>query len=50
MVMPRVRCRRAVVERFGAGEHLEQSGFPCAIGAHQGGALIGRDEPVGILE
>ncbi len=40
----------AVVERFGAGEHLEQGRFPGTVGAHQGGALIGRNEPVGILE
>ena len=40
----------AVVERFDAGEHLQQGGFAGAVGAHQGGPLIGRNEPVGILE
>ena len=40
----------AVVECFRAGKHLEQGRFARAVGAHKGGPLIGRDEPVGILE
>ena len=40
----------SVVERFRAGEHFEQGGFAGAVGPNQGGALIGRNEPVGILE
>ncbi len=40
----------AVIERFGTGENLEQGRLAGAVGAHQGGALIGRNEPVGILK
>src|SRR3984885_3258661 len=39
-----------VVERFRAREDLEQGRLAGAVSAHQGGALIGRNEPVGVLE
>jgi hypothetical protein len=40
----------AGIEAFDAGEHLEQRRFPGAIGAHQAGALVGRDQPIDTFE
>ena len=40
----------AGVEAFDAGEHLEQGRFAGAVGAHDAGALVGRDQPVDVFE
>ena len=40
----------AVVEGFDAGEDLEQGGFAGAVAADEAGALVGRDEPVGVFK
>jgi hypothetical protein len=41
---------RAVIERFDAGDDLEQGGFARAVAADQAGALVWRDEPIGVFE
>ena len=38
--------RRAVVERFLAGEDLHQRGFAGAVGAHQRGLFVFANQPV----
>jgi hypothetical protein len=40
----------AVVEGLEAGEDLEQSGFAGAVAADEAGALVRRDEPVGVFK
>ena len=40
----------AVVEGFDAGEDFEQGGFAGAVAADEAGALVRRDEPVGVFE
>ena len=40
----------AVVEGFDAGEDFEQGGFAGAVAADQAGALVRRDQPVGVFE
>ncbi len=40
----------SVVEGFDAGKDLEQGGFAGAVAADEAGALIRRDEPVGVFE
>ena len=40
----------AGIEAFNAGQHLEQRRFPGAVGAHQSGPLVGRDQPIDIFE
>src|ERR1700755_2416091 len=39
-----------VVEGFDAGEDFEQGGFAGAVAADEAGALVRRDEPVGVFE
>lgn len=41
---------RAVVERVEPGENLHERGLAGAVGADEGGALVGRDEPVGVFK
>src|SRR5207245_1259636 len=40
----------SVVEGLDAGEDLEKSGLTGAVAADEAGALVRRDEPVGIFE
>ena len=40
----------AVVEGFEAGEDFEQRGFAGAVAADETGALVRRDEPVGVFK
>ena len=40
----------AGIEAFDAGQHLEQRRFAGAVGADDAGALVGRDQPVGIFK
>jgi hypothetical protein len=40
----------AVVERLDAGEDFEERGFAGAVSADEAGALVGRDEPVDVVE
>ena len=40
----------AVVEGFDAAEDFEQGGFAGAVAADEAGALVRRDEPVGVFE
>ena len=40
----------AVVEGFDAAENFEQGGFAGAVAADEAGALVRRDEPVGVFE
>ena len=48
MLMPRVCCSGAVVQRLQAGEHLHQRGFAGSVGADQRGLFVVPDEPVGL--
>ncbi len=41
---------RAVVQGLQAGEDLEQRGFAGAVAADQAGALVRRDQPVGVFK
>ncbi len=47
-----VFCRRdgAVVERLDAAQDFQQCGFAGTVGAHQSHAVVGRDEPIQIVE
>ena len=40
----------AGIEALDAGQHFEQRRFAGAVGAHDAGALVGRDQPVDVLE
>ena len=40
----------AVVEGFDAGEDFEQRGFAGAVAADEAGALVRRDQPVGVFK
>ena len=42
--------QRAVVQVLQAGEDLEQRGFAGAVAADQAGALVRRDQPVGVFK
>ena len=41
---------RAVVEGFDARKDFEERGLAGAVAADEAGALVGRDEPVGVFE
>ncbi len=40
----------AVIERLDLGQHLEQGGFPRAVGAHQSDPVLRGDQPVQVFE
>ena len=49
-LMPFGTADGAVVERFHAGQNLQQRGFAGAVGADDADAVVGRDQPVGSFE